>query len=103
MFTLKSLAGALALAASALAAPVENTSHESLGYIVRLKSNATISNHTQWVGDLHARSLNKRSFTGVEKTFDAAGFLGYSGHFDAETLEEIRNRDDVSCVSCWET
>ena len=83
-------------------------------YIISLKkhvSKAHAEKHHSWVQDLHASSqlrrteLRKRSqitieetaFEGLKHTYNIAGSLmGYSGHFDDETLQSIRNHPDVS-------
>lgn len=67
--------------------------------------------HHSWVQNIHSKSqddrmeLRKRSqsplttavFDGLKHTYDiAGGLLGYSGHFDDETLEQIRRHPDVS-------
>jgi len=65
--------------------------------------------HHEWVQSIHTKSqermeLRKRSFpdsfelfNGLKHTYDiVGGMMGYSGHFDDETLEEIRRHPDVS-------
>lgn len=74
-------------------------------YIITLKSDIkspTVKAHMKWVGDVHKRSLEKRSLekrdgdNGVEKTFETeAGFRGYAGTFDPETINEIKKSSAV--------
>jgi cerevisin len=67
--------------------------------------------HHDWVQGVHTKSqsermeLRKRSqfpvtstvFEGLKHTYNiAGGILGYSGHFDEETIEAIRRHPDVS-------
>ena len=69
------------------------------------------ASHHDWVQNLHLSSqkeqaeLRKRSqypistdiFEGLKHTYNiAGGLLGYSGHFDDETVEQIRRHPDVS-------
>ena len=83
-------------------------------YIVKFKSRVTQNlavAHHGWVNDLHFEvenrktELRKRSqtpfvddiFSGLKNTYKiAGGLLGYSGHFDDETIEKIRRHPDVS-------
>lgn len=103
----------LAIAASALfsitlAAPViqESSVAGEQGkviegsYIITLKSGtADLESHLGWVKDVHRRSLGRRQFTGVEKTYSGSyDFSAYSGSFDSATIEEIRNNPDVCLV-----
>lgn len=77
-------------------------------YIITLKPDIkqpTVKAHMKWVGDVHKRSLEKRSLekrdgdNGVEKTFETeAGFRGYSGTFDPETIKEIKKSSAVARV-----
>lgn len=109
--TLAVLAAAL-LPAGGLAAPVqqeerreEATRYGTVGstienaYIVTLKEGIEkrdLDSHLEWVNDIHARSLNKRDFPGVDKHFDIEDFHAYSGKFDEETIEKIKNSPEVS-------
>ncbi len=67
--------------------------------------------HHDWVQSVHTKNneermeLRKRGqfpvttelFNGLKHTFEIAnGMMGYSGHFDDETLEAIRRHPDVS-------
>ena len=67
--------------------------------------------HHSWVGETHGKvqsakiELRKRSqtpmvddiYSGLKHTYNIAGsFLGYSGHFDEDVIEQIRRHPDVS-------
>ncbi len=83
-------------------------------YMIMFKDHVTTSlaaAHHDWVHELHTSTqarkseLRKRSqepfldefFAGLKHTYNIAGsFLGYSGHFDEETIEQIRRHPDVS-------
>lgn len=83
-------------------------------YIIKFKDHVTqelAAAHHGWVTDRHTAlqvqktELRKRSgFEGMESLFNglkhtyniAGGFLGYSGHFDEDVIEEIRRHPDVS-------
>ena len=83
-------------------------------YIVVFKKHvnaASASAHQSWVQDLHTtvetKKLRKRSqfpfknevFDGLKHTYDiAGGFLGYSGNFDEDVIEQVRRHPDVSTV-----
>lgn len=71
------------------------------------------ASHHDWVQNLHLSSqkeraeLRKRSqypistdiFEGLKHTYNiAGGLLGYSGHFDDETVEQIRRHPDVEYI-----
>ena len=83
-------------------------------YIIVLKkslSRKQATQHHRWAQEVHLNSqtsrsdLKKRSlgswitdtYTGLKHTYDISGdFLGYSGHFDLSTLDQIRRHPDVS-------
>lgn len=83
-------------------------------YIVVFKKHVKhtdAAKHHDWVQTLHLSSqdarteLRKRSqlpmaadeFEGLKHTYNIAGaLLGYSGHFDDETIEQVRRHPDVS-------
>ncbi|KAK3348866.1 alkaline protease [Lasiosphaeria hispida] len=72
-------------------------------YIVTLKPGASINDvksHLSWAKDVHARSLSvgRRDTTGVDKVYSALDFNAYSGSFDAATVDEIRNNEQVAAV-----
>jgi cerevisin len=67
--------------------------------------------HHDWVQSIHSKNendrmeLRKRSqfpvtadvFEGLKHTYNiVGGLMGYSGHFDEETIEQIRRHPDVS-------
>ncbi|KAF2634392.1 vacuolar serine protease [Massarina eburnea CBS 473.64] len=69
--------------------------------------------HHDWVQSVHSKSnedrmeLRKRSqfpiteelFDGLKHTYDfVGGLMGYSGHFDDETLEQIRRHPDIEYI-----
>ncbi len=70
--------------------------------------------HHSWVQDIHFSSQNvktelrKRSlfptsdevYEGLRHTYNfAEGFLGYSGHFDDDVIEQVRRHPDVSSLT----
>lgn len=99
------------------AAPViSSTNAETVpdSYIVVFKNHvdkASAATHQLWVKDAHVSAessraeLRKRSqspiteniFEGIKHTYNiAGGFLGYSGHFDEDIIEQVRRHPDVS-------
>lgn len=97
---LTAIAAALFGAVTAAPAPRDGDVIEG-NYIVTLKSGISqsdVESHINWVGDVHRRSLGRRDLKGVQRTFDSANydFHGYSGEFDAETIEEIQKNPNVS-------
>lgn len=73
-------------------------------YIVQLKPEtdiASIAAHHNIVREIHARNLAKRDVTaaeeeaGVERKFGFGEFKGYSGAFDAATIEELKALPEV--------
>lgn len=86
-------------------------------YIVVFKKHVTAdsaSDHHAWLQDLHTSvqsnkmELRKRSqsplvdtiFEGLKHTYNIGGSLmGYSGHFDEDVVEQLRNHPDVSIVT----
>ena len=71
-------------------------------YIVTLKPGVKaqqFESHLTWVEDVHKRNVEKRGseFKGVQRKYNGKyGFKGYSGHFDEETLKELKESPDVS-------
>ena len=83
-------------------------------YMIMFKDHVTqklAAEHHDWVQDIHTTTQNhkielrKRSqeafldelYAGLKHTYNIAGsVLGYSGHFDEETIEQIRRHPDVS-------
>ena len=103
--------GAAPLISSADAVEVPNS------YIVKFKkhvSDASASDHHSWIQQLHSDreqqrielrkrgdfSVTDETFRGLAHTFKIGGeFLGYSGHFEDSTIEELRRHPDV-CELC---
>lgn len=85
-------------------------------YIVVFKKHVTTDaavRHHDWLRELHTSAegrrteLRKRSqfpiqdtiYKGLKHTYDIAGdFLGYSGHFNEDVIEQVRNNPDVAYV-----
>lgn len=84
-------------------------------YIIKFKKHVDDKNaaeHHNWLNAVHTSSqetrefeLRKRSqfpfadsvFEGLKHTYKIGGrFSGYAGHFDDETIEQIRRHPDVS-------
>lgn len=84
-------------------------------YIIKFKEHVTdkhAADHHVWLNSVHSanqeireQELRKRSqfplsdqiFDGLKHTYSiGAGFVGYAGHFDDNTIEEIRRHPDVS-------
>lgn len=96
------------------AAPLLSSSNAEVipnAYIVKFKKHVTesaASDHHMWIQDIHSSresvhlDLKKRGlvddvFRGLKHTYKIGqGFLGYSGHFDDETIEKVRRHPDVS-------
>jgi cerevisin len=86
-------------------------------YIIVFKKDVTdtaAAAHHSWVQDVHLEKQNTRTelrkrdqfpfsdtiFEGFKHTYNiAGGFLGYSGHFDDDTIEQVRRHPDVSTTS----
>ncbi|KAF2398109.1 cerevisin [Trichodelitschia bisporula] len=93
-----------------------NAKHIPNSYIIKLKEHvkkADADAHTSWIQQLHQTTetrkleLRKRSllptvneaFTGLKHTYNIAGsFLGYSGHFDEDVIEQLRRHPDVEYI-----
>ncbi|KAK1999882.1 subtilase [Colletotrichum falcatum] len=97
----------LAAAACAMAAPTRREAAAAApqtiegSYIITLKdtvSSKGLDSHLSWVNDVHSRSLDKRQFTGAERTFSISNFRGYSGKFDDATIEIIKQNPEVASV-----
>ncbi|GKT64350.1 alkaline proteinase [Colletotrichum tofieldiae] len=98
----------LAAAACAIAAPTRQEERAEFtaqtvadSYIITLKDTISLeglTSHLGWVNDVHARSLDKRQFTGAERTYSFSGFRAYAGKFDEATIETIKNSPDVVAV-----
>lgn len=102
------------------AAPIlesANAEHIPNSYIIKFKKHVTesgASDHHSWIQKIHGSreeerlELRKRSqfplvddvFRGLKHTYKLGeDFLGYSGHFDDETIEQVRRHPDVSNFS----
>ncbi|SPO06424.1 related to subtilisin-like serine protease [Cephalotrichum gorgonifer] len=110
MMNIKAIALLLgALLAPAAAAPAAASAREVVAekYIVTLKSNLVspqVESHVSWVKNVAKRDLEGRRSVGVEKVW-SKNFKGYSGVFDAQTVEDIRASDEVLAVepvAVWE-
>lgn len=99
------------------AAPVLSSTHAKEvpnSYMVVFKKHVKDTHakeHHDWVQSVHSKSqermeLKKRSdfpvssaiFDGLKHTYNMAGMMGYSGHFDDETIEAIRRHPDVDYI-----
>jgi cerevisin len=99
------------------AAPILSSSNAEVvpnSYIVKFKKHvddSSASAHQTWLQEVHTfreterADLKKRGqklvvddvFRGLKHTYKIGqGFLGYSGHFDEETIEQVRRHPDVS-------
>ncbi|KAI0143441.1 peptidase S8/S53 domain-containing protein [Xylariaceae sp. FL1272] len=94
-----------ALLPAALAAPTEKAAHGRKvipnKYIVTLKSGistADFEKHVSWARDIHANSLNRRNFAGVEKTYNIHNFNAYSVEMDDELVEQLKAHPEVADV-----
>ncbi|KAK1979551.1 subtilase [Colletotrichum cereale] len=98
----------LAAAACAMAAPARRDDATEVtaqtidgSYIITLKDTISpegLTSHLSWVTDVFSRSLDKRQFTGAEKTYSFSSFRGYSGKFDDATIELIKSSPEVASV-----
>ncbi|PHH92536.1 hypothetical protein CDD83_6934 [Cordyceps sp. RAO-2017] len=76
-------------------------------YLIALKpgrKSVDLESHIGWVEGVHKRGLSAHQFRGVERTY-SGHFQGYAGHFDADTISEIRRNPDVAMVEedkIWE-
>ncbi|RDA95721.1 putative subtilisin-like protease [Ophiocordyceps camponoti-saundersi (nom. inval.)] len=78
-------------------------------YLIALKPGSKpqdLHSHLTWVEGVHKRGLSPEQFRGVERTYSGkSNFHGYAGHFDKNTIEEIRKNPDVAVVEedrIWE-
>lgn len=100
------------------AAPILSSSNADAipnRYIIKFKKHVTdshASDHHNWLSSVHAANqefreteLRKRGefplvddvFEGLKHTYRIGGaFMGYAGHFDDATIEQIRQHPDVS-------
>lgn len=95
------------------AAPILSSSNAEVvpnSYIIKFKKHVTddkVSDHHTWIQKIHSSrmDLKKRSqipmvddvFRGLKHTYKIGqDFMGYSGHFDEDTIEAVRRHPDVS-------
>ena len=110
------------------AAPILSSSNAEVvpnSYIIKFKKHVSDNSaeaHQTWIQEIHTfreterADLKKRGqmvddvFRGLKHTYKIGqGFLGYSGHFDEETIEQVRRHPDVSytnqapcaCLLLW--
>ncbi|KAH8886703.1 hypothetical protein GQ53DRAFT_768950 [Thozetella sp. PMI_491] len=101
------------------AAPILSSSNAEVvpnSYIIKFKKHVThkdASDHHTWVQEIHTKKegvrldLRKRGqiplvddvFRGLKHTYKIGEhFLGYSGHFDDDVIEEVRRHPDVEYI-----
>jgi len=98
------------------AAPLLSSSNAEVipnSYIIKFKKHVTAgsaSDHQMWIQKLHGnresvhmdlkkRGLIEDAFKGLKHTYKIGqDFLGYSGHFDDETIEQVRRHPDVEYI-----
>ena len=99
------------------AAPIHSSSNSEPiadNYMVIFKSHVTdagAKSHQSWVQDVHEKQvmkteLKKRGqvsfqeelYQGLKHTYSIPGMLGYSGHFDEDTIEQVRRHPDVEYI-----
>jgi hypothetical protein len=95
------------------AAPVLSSTNAGEVVFKKHVKHEDAQSHHEWVQSIHIKAqderteLRKRSqfpmttdvFEGLKHTYNiVGGIMGYSGHFDEETLEEIRRHPDVSTL-----
>lgn len=99
------------------AAPILSSSNAEVvpnSYIIKFKKHVTDDSataHQSWIQEIHSSreteraDLKKRGqiplvddvFRGLKHTYKIGQeFLGYSGHFDDEVIEQVRRHPDVS-------
>jgi cerevisin len=99
------------------AAPILSSTNAEVvpnSYIIKFKKHVTdssASNHHSWIQKIHGsreserQELRKRGqiplvndvFRGLKHTYKIGQeFVGYSGHFDDEVIEQVRMHPDVS-------
>ncbi|KAK4250990.1 serine protease [Corynascus novoguineensis] len=100
-------------------APILSSSNAEVvpnSYIIKFKKHvddSSASAHHAWIQDIHTSRENTRQdlkkrgqvplvddvFHGLKHTYKIGqDFLGYSGHFDDETIEQVRRHPDVEYV-----
>ncbi|KAJ2900345.1 hypothetical protein MKZ38_002478 [Zalerion maritima] len=113
---------ALSLVAFATAAPTfegsapllsnENVDHIPNSYIIKFKKHVTpdtASDHHSWIAGIHSShedaqtELRRRGmdsmFAGIQHTYNLGQhFMGYSGNFDDEVIQQVRSHPDVEYI-----
>ncbi|PWW79771.1 subtilisin-like protein [Tuber magnatum] len=98
------VAAVLPLITGIIAAPLDDVVQPFVdekipnAWIVQLKEEASsqsLDGHLSWLSTV---TKEVTSFAGTERKYDFAGFVGYSGQFDADTVEQIRARPEVALV-----
>ena len=77
------------------------TSEPSGRYLIGFNEGVNAAEHVQWARDLHERNFVKRfdrkpTSDGVETVFRRIN--AYVGHFDVETIEELKTSPDVRTI-----
>lgn len=89
-------------AVAAALAPLTTAISVDNKYIVTLNTDIpelNITSHLSWLTGVHKRNaIGRRDLLGVLKRFDIGSFHAYSGSFDKETIEELRNNQDVRSI-----
>lgn len=58
-------------------------------------SDNEFNTHRNWASGVHRRSINRRSESGLGRTFNFHGWKAYSGEFDEVTIQNIANNTAV--------
>ncbi|PFH61005.1 hypothetical protein XA68_18423 [Ophiocordyceps unilateralis] len=99
-FALQALA-VLAFISSLAGASDQASVHVKDSYIITLKQSLPddrLEAHLQWVDDTHQTNTIARRNTdlaGLQAVFNVGEFRGYGGHFDEDTIKEIRTHPEV--------
>lgn len=99
------------------AAPIHSSSNAepiANNYMIVFKSHVTetvAKAHQLWVQDVHEKQtykteLKKRDqisfqeeiYQGLKHRYSMPGLMGYSGHFDEDTIEQVRRHPDVEYI-----
>ncbi|KAK5083372.1 proteinase B [Exophiala xenobiotica] len=99
------------------AAPIHSSSNSepiANNYMIVFKDHVTDAGakaHQSWVQDVHEKQvmkteLKKRDqisfqeeiYQGLKHTYSMPGLMGYSGHFDEDTIEQVRRHPDVEYI-----
>ncbi|RDA93012.1 putative subtilisin-like protease [Ophiocordyceps camponoti-saundersi (nom. inval.)] len=87
--------------AVAAAANQLDSLHVKDSYIITLRQSlpeARVEAHLKWVDDTHQTNTLARRDTdlaGLQAVFNVGEFRGYGGHFDEDTINEIRSHSEV--------